>query len=238
MPGASVSPPLRVLVLNGSPHSSGNTTALADLFLGCLGEASGGCAREILSAYDLAVAPCTACGGCVGTGVCVVDDGMRLVWEALGRADCLVIASPLHFTSLTAPLVAIISRWQSFWQLRRAVGSPSPVPSVPRCGVVVATGGAEYKDMFECARRVAYAGFVTLGVEPCGVLAVSKMDAGGGACSFSAAVRGEAEALARGVTGLLPASHLPTRQISHLPPQNNRLCSSVSTGRYTSAKRK
>ena len=181
----------RTLVLNGSPHSAGNTMALARLFLDSL---PGDC--ETLSAYDSAVSPCTACGRCAVDGCCVIDDSMPRVWEKIALADCIVIASPLHFTSLTAPLVALISRWQSFWELRR-LGGRGPLGDKRRFGVVVATGGSDYPNMFECARRVSLAGFATLGVEFCGMLSASGLDMPDG--RFPAATHREAETLAETV---------------------------------------
>lgn len=190
----------RTLVFNASPRSAGNTMALAALLLSQLpGE------HAVLSAYDLAVAPCAACGGCAESGVCVMDAGdgpspgspMSLVWEKILWADCIVIASPLHFTGLTAPMVSIISRWQCRWNFRRPPGNERDHRR--RFGAVVATGGGDYPDMFECARRVAFAGFVTLGVEMCGILAVPGMDGAGASVHFSANTRREAADLARGI---------------------------------------
>lgn len=178
----------RTLVLNGSPRPDGNTMALARLFLDAMpGE------REVVSAYDAAVAACTACGACAGGGPCVIGDAMPAIGEKIARADIVAVASPLHFTSLTAPLVALISRWQSYWEARRAGGDP--LGGKRRLGVVIATGGSDYPAMFECARRVAAAGFVTLGIEYCGMLCVSGLDAGEKR-PFSPDVRREAEALA------------------------------------------
>jgi multimeric flavodoxin WrbA len=162
---------MRTLILNASPHPDGNSAALARLFLSFLpGE------HAILSAYELSVSPCTACGGCAGSGVCVIDDSMRTVWEKLAWADCVAVASPLHFTSLPAPMVAIISRWQSHWHLRRLGIVPNPLSGRRRCGVLLATAGSRYPNMFDCARRVLLAGFNTLGIEMCGVVSVSGMD--------------------------------------------------------------
>jgi multimeric flavodoxin WrbA len=183
---------LRVLVLNASPRADGNTMALARLLLSHLPGA-----HEVLSAYELAVAPCTACGACASNGVCVIGDNMAYVWNKIAGADIIVIASPLHFTSLTAPMVALISRWESHWHFHRS-GEPSPLGVRRRVGAVVSTGGSDYPNMFECARRVALAGFTTLGVEMCGVLSVSGMDGGGGkSANFSEETLREARSLAR-----------------------------------------
>ncbi len=184
----------RVLVLNASPRPDGNTMALARLFLACLP----GARRETLSAYALAVRPCTACGGCAGGAPCVVRDGMDRVWEALSRANIVVVASPLHFSSLTAPMVAVISRWQPAWEARRAGAAGGREEGGRRRGVLVATGGGAYPNMFESARRVAAAGFATLGIAFRGVLSAGGLDAPGGAV-FSTETRRAAEDLARGV---------------------------------------
>ncbi len=182
---------LRVLVLNASPRADGNTMALTRLLLSHLPGA-----HEVLSAYDLAVAPCSACGACSGSGVCAIRDAMSVVWERIIRSDILVISSPLHFTSLTAPMVALISRWQSHWHFHSA-GVPGPLGNRRRVGAVVSTGGADYPNMFECVRRVALAGFTTIGVEMCGLLSVSGTDAPGGFGAFSGETLREAKSLAR-----------------------------------------
>lgn len=147
---------MNILVLNGSPHGDrGDSAALTRMVTGRLpGE------TVSLFLYGMSLSPCLGCGGCRSTQSCVLDadDDMGTVVEKLRWSDVVLLASPLHFTSLSGPLVCCIGRLQRFWNS----GGPG---GKPRRGGLVATGGALYREMFEPARRVAAAAFVTLGVE-------------------------------------------------------------------------
>lgn len=179
-------PGANAVVLNGSPHPRGNGMTVAAVITSALG----GEAR-VVHLYEKTIAPCRACAPCRGDDCRHAADDMPDVLRALAEADCIVLASPLHFTSLSAPLVACISRLQLFW--RRP--SPVLVPEKLRLGCLVLTGGGEYPEMFRPARSVARAAFNTLGVEYAGMVGVPGTD-GAPAASNPAALT-EAEELGR-----------------------------------------
>lgn len=183
---------MRTFVLNGSPRADGNTAGMARRFAACLG---GPC--DMAGVYGLGVEACRACGGCAGGAGCVVADGMRAVWRGMDWADCIVLASPLHFSSLSGPLVSLIGRFQAAWT-RFAAGGGAALADRKRFGVLLATGGAEYANMFAPARSVAAAAFVSLGVEFVGMAGIAGLDGGG-----EAVAKGEEElrALADKVLG-------------------------------------
>lgn len=142
------------LILNGSPHPDGNGMRLASAMLEVFG---GG---EVAHLYREDIRPCLGCGRCDGGIPCFIDDSMPGLLALLSEARLVVVASPLHFTSLTAPVIAFYSRLQPFWRARQA--GAALLPERVRRGALVVTAGSEYANMFVPARSVTAAAFNTL----------------------------------------------------------------------------
>ena len=95
----------KTLILNGSPREHGNTAALiAELKKHLSGEV------VELSAYRSRIAPCVDCRRCWTTAQCAVRDEMQIVYD--DDFDNVVIASPVYFSTLTGPLLGVMSRMQ------------------------------------------------------------------------------------------------------------------------------
>ena len=99
---------MNVLMINGSPHASGNT-ALA------LGEmekifAQEGIETKILNIGNKAVRGCIACRSCANTGKCVFDDCVNEAAPLFEKADGLVVATPVYYASANATLIAFLDR--------------------------------------------------------------------------------------------------------------------------------
>ncbi|MDR3077605.1 MAG: flavodoxin family protein, partial [Planctomycetota bacterium] len=106
--------PLRVLVLDASPSPYGNSMRLVKTMLEILDGQT-----DIVRLYESQPAPCRDCGGCATGAPCRLDATMDGVIRRLIAADFLIAASPIHFSSLSAPLIAFFSRLQPFWPARR-----------------------------------------------------------------------------------------------------------------------
>ncbi len=156
----------RFLFLNGSPHQNGHSMALArQLAARVPGES------RFLHLYDMAIAPCRGCDACRdGTG-CILRDDCDAVVAEMADADAIFLVSPLHFTSLTAPLVALISRFQQFWNGVRVLGGRPD-----KRGGILVTAGGEYPKMFDAARRVGGAALVSLNIPVAGMVTASGTD--------------------------------------------------------------
>lgn len=68
---------------------------------------------EFVTVRNKEIAPCSHCDYCVDTGKCQIDDDMQEVYELLKRADGLIMASPIHFGSISAQIKAVIDRCQA-----------------------------------------------------------------------------------------------------------------------------
>ena len=67
-----------------------------------------------ISVKDKAISPCNHCNECAETkGKCSIADDMDEIYKALKEADGIIMASPIHFGSISAQLKAVIDRCQA-----------------------------------------------------------------------------------------------------------------------------
>jgi multimeric flavodoxin WrbA len=137
---------MQILAIFGSPRRGGNTERLLEAFLegACTGATS--CRRLVVT--DQGIGPCTGCQACDADGACVLDDGMKPVYEWIDEADLVVLASPIYFYGITAQAKALIDRSQALWARKHRLGIRA---SVAKSGFLIAAGGSRGKKLFECA---------------------------------------------------------------------------------------
>ena len=83
---------MKILAISASPRKGGNSDVLCDEFL--KGAAESGHEVWKIRLAEKRIAPCLACYGCTETHICVRNDDMAEVLEALKAADVIVLASP------------------------------------------------------------------------------------------------------------------------------------------------
>ncbi len=140
---------MRVLGINGSPRRGGNT----DLLLGEVmkGAASKGAEVKTIILDDLNIAPCQHCDACLVKGKCKIQDDMQMVYRELELAHRIVLASPLHFMSVTAQMKAMIDRCQALWARKYVLKIPPLGNRRERKGLFVSVGGRKVANVFEPA---------------------------------------------------------------------------------------
>ena len=99
---------LKVLMLNGSPRSNGNTAVALREMETVFRE--NGVEVETVVIGNRAIRGCVACGGCAKIGKCVFDDAVNELAPKFEAADGLVVASPVYYASANATLVACLDR--------------------------------------------------------------------------------------------------------------------------------
>lgn len=99
---------MKVLLINGSPHSSGSTyTALHEMeqiFH------ENGIETEMVQVGNREIRGCVACGTCSRTGKCVFDDPVNETASKFEECDGLVVGSPVYYASANATLIAFLDR--------------------------------------------------------------------------------------------------------------------------------
>ncbi len=111
---------MSTVLINGSPRARGRSAALELLVsqkLELLGE-------QDISFYRVAddtVKGCVACDYCVSAGTCVFTDAMDWLIPALGKADRVVLISPIYFAGVPSQLKAVLDRLQPLFHKRMAL---------------------------------------------------------------------------------------------------------------------
>ena len=99
----------KVLVLNGSPRTNGNTRVLSEAFI----------TRCIQRSYevkkynipDLNINPCTDCGKCFEEGnPCIIEDDFNDIAESIVKADVIVFSLPVYFYSIPGKFKMFLDR--------------------------------------------------------------------------------------------------------------------------------
>jgi NAD(P)H-dependent FMN reductase len=102
----------RIVLLSSSPRKDGNTDKLAAAFIA--GAESAGKQVTLFRVADMKISGCKGCNHCFEEkGVCVQNDDMHQILNALKQADALVLASPVYYFSVSAQLKLAVDRMYS-----------------------------------------------------------------------------------------------------------------------------
>lgn len=104
---------MNVIAVNGSPRKKWNTAMLLEKALE--GAASVGAETEMIHLYDLDFKGCTSCFACKlkggkSYGRCAVQDGLTPILDRIGRADALILGSPIYFGIVTGEMRSFLER--------------------------------------------------------------------------------------------------------------------------------
>lgn len=163
----------KILAISGSPRRWGNTELLLEEFLKEFKK--GDFKIKKIVASELKITPCNNCGYCSKKGTCIFKDDMTMVYDELSKADCVVIASPVYFTSLPGQLKILIDRCQVFWarfyRLKKHIKTKNK-----RYGAFLSVCGYASAKMFTCAAYIVKVLYHVLGVELFGKVNVPGID--------------------------------------------------------------
>ena len=99
---------MKVLIVNGSPHSNGNTAIAIEEMKKVFSDE--GVEVEVLHIGNKAIRGCVGCGSCYKTGKCAFDDEVNKAADILRECDGLVLASPVYYASANGTLVSFLDR--------------------------------------------------------------------------------------------------------------------------------
>ena len=135
---------MKVLGLMGSPRIGGNTDLLLDEAL--KGAASGGAETEKITVDRLKIGACKEIYQCLKDGTCPIKDDMTPLYDKILAADAIIVATPIFFYTVSAQLMALISRCQALWS-RKYVLKNLNIP-VKR-GAFIGVGATKGANLFE-----------------------------------------------------------------------------------------
>ena len=99
---------MKVLIINGSPHSQGTTARAIEELKNTFNSLD--VEVDVLHVGNKNIRGCIACGQCSKEGKCVFDDAVNEASEMLKEADGLILASPVYYASPNATLIAFCDR--------------------------------------------------------------------------------------------------------------------------------
>lgn len=101
---------MKVIAINGSPKTEGNTYHAIKLVADEL--AKEGIETEIIQVGNKVFRGCMACGGCGKNKneKCVFDDGINEIIQKIKEADGLIIGSPVHYASVGGTMKSFLDR--------------------------------------------------------------------------------------------------------------------------------
>lgn len=97
-----------ILGINGSPRENGNTRAFLDMALSRAAEL--GAETSYIWLGDKNIRGCRGCYGCVQAKKCVVEDDFQPIFDAIMKADAILLGSPVYHASITAEMKALLDR--------------------------------------------------------------------------------------------------------------------------------
>lgn len=130
---------MRILVLNGSPRPRGNTKQMVEAFRE--GAEASGHQVDVIDVCKKKIAGCLACEYChtKGNGLCVQKDDMQEVSSLLGKADMLVIASPIYYHGISGQLKCTIDRFY-------AAAYPKKPRNLKKVAMILSSGDSAMYD--------------------------------------------------------------------------------------------
>ncbi len=140
---------MKTLVLFGSPRQNGHTKQMLNIFLQHLGGE-----YKIIDAYkyfhsDKQIKPCVDCRYCWNHNACSINDSMSEVYSYLEQCNNVVIATPIYFNGIPAPLKIIIDRFQVYWV--GTIRGDKPTSCNKKAVILMSGGSRPFESQFDCA---------------------------------------------------------------------------------------
>jgi len=123
----------QILIIDGSVRAHGNTSYLVNRLVGKFNH----CIGTHVHMSNSTISPCKHCGGCKKSGVCVIDDDMRILYERFLTSDYVVLASPVIFGNVSGNFLNVFSRLQCFFKEYKVL----PKVGKEKKGAVILTAG-------------------------------------------------------------------------------------------------
>ena len=99
---------MKVLLINGSPHTNGNTAAALNEMIKIFD--AEGVEVKLVQVGNKAVRGCVACRKCAETGKCIFNDIVNETAPLFEEADGLVVGTPVYYASAAGTTITFMDR--------------------------------------------------------------------------------------------------------------------------------
>lgn len=131
----------KIVILNGSPRSNGNTAALIRSFT--RGAEEAGHSVTCFNLQQMDIRPCLGCcgGGKDSASPCVQKDDMQSIYPAYTEADIVCLASPLYYWTVSGQLKCAFDRLFALAECNENYRNP-----IKDCVLLMAAEGHEFEE--------------------------------------------------------------------------------------------
>src|SRR6056297_2597579 len=99
---------MNIVAINGSTRAHGNTEKALEILKEHLEKEDH--TTQIINLRQKELHPCLACYKCRGKLECVQDDDINEIFDALRKADALILGSPTYFSNVSSRMAMFIER--------------------------------------------------------------------------------------------------------------------------------
>ncbi|MGV8124705.1 MAG: flavodoxin family protein [Candidatus Xenobiia bacterium LiM19] len=103
---------MKIVGINGSPRSNGNTHYLVEQVL--KGSKEAGADISMYDVNEMNFKGCQGCLACKSKGKCVQNDDLTAVLDEIAEADGIVLGTPVYMWQMTGQLKLVLDRFLAF----------------------------------------------------------------------------------------------------------------------------
>ena len=145
---------MKVLILNGSPRSNGDTKYIIDLVKDRFPSDT---EFTEINAYQDNIKPCNGCRYCWKNVGCAINDDMNIVLK--DDYDVVIIASPIYMSYVTPPLFSIFTRFNFIWCNKNFLNIKKDIKNKKGILILVGGGNGDPDDAISiCKKAFKYLG--------------------------------------------------------------------------------
>ena len=160
----------KVLIIKGSARENGYTNCLCENVAAMLKNNT----VQIFDTFSEKIFPCDGCNYCEKVGKCKNRD-MDAFFESFEEADLIVFASPVYNGTFSAPMKALIDRFQVYYTLFYANAKTQQIKK-RRKAIFIAASGRDGVKSFEFMKWQLACAFSILNIEFAGAVLCSCTD--------------------------------------------------------------
>lgn len=111
---------MKIIGMSGSPLAGSNTDTAVQAVLD--GARAHGARTEFVRLYELEIAPCDGCDGCMAGGGCVIPDAATDLMARMRDADAFVFGTPVYWYHVSGVLKNFIDRTYAAFHHKNLAG--------------------------------------------------------------------------------------------------------------------
>ena len=147
---------MKILTIFGSPHLNGNTNKVLNMVTKDFDKSDD---YKRVNLVNLDINHCLGCNKCNEEGYkCIFNDDMTEIYQLIEEADVVVLATPIHFNSMTSIMKVMIDRCQRFFNMK----VNNKYDFKKKIGVIIAVAGDNNDEGFYCLKKISKYFFLSI----------------------------------------------------------------------------